>query len=82
MRRTGLAGMDTPEFAKGMADLMVLTPHCIMQTYDSLYQFNNTGNPSRLNAVLDTTGGSMLVQARMTASLILYAPMMRQYLKI
>ena len=58
--------MDTPEFAKGMADLMVLDSSLyVMQAYDSLYQFNNTGNPSRLNAVLDAfTGGSMLVQAR------------------
>lgn len=66
MRRAGLTGMDTPEFAKGMADLMVLDSSLyVMQAYDSLYQFNNTGNPSRLNAVLDAfTGGSMLVQAR------------------
>ena len=66
MRRAGLTGINRPEFAKGMADLMVLDSSLyVMQAYDSLYQFNNTGNPSRLNAVLDAfTGGSMLVQAR------------------
>lgn len=66
MRRAGLTGMDSPEFAKGMADLAVIDSSLyVMQAYDSLYQFNNTGNPSRLNAVLDAfTGGSMLVQAR------------------
>ena len=66
MRRAGLTGIDRPEFAKGMADLMVLDSSLyVMQAYDSLYQFNNTGNPSRLNTVLDVfTGGTMLVQAR------------------
>lgn len=66
MRKAGLTGIDRPEFAKGMADLMVLDSSLyVMQAYDSLYQFNNTGNPSRLNAVLDAfTGGTMLVQAR------------------
>ena len=66
MRRAGLTGMDSPEFAKGIADLAVIDSSLyVMQAYDSLYQFNNTGNPSRLNAVLDAfTGGTMLVQAR------------------
>lgn len=66
MRRAGLTGINRPEYAKGIADLMVLDSALyVMQAMDALQQFKNTRNPSRLNAVLDAfTGGTALIQAR------------------
>ena len=66
MRIAGLTGIDNKEYAKSITDLMVLDSTLyVMQAMDGLNQFKNTGNPSRLNSILDAfTGGTALIQAR------------------
>ena len=66
MRIAGLTGIDNKEYAKSITDLMVLDSTLyVMQAMDGLNQFKNTGNPGRLNSILDAfTGGTALIQAR------------------
>jgi hypothetical protein len=66
MRRAGMTGINRPEYAKGIADIMVLDSSLyVMQAYDALNQFGNTGNPDRLNSVIDAfSGGTARIQAR------------------
>jgi len=66
MRRAGMTGINRPEYAKGIADIMVLDSSLyVMQAYDALNQFGNSGNPDRLNSVIDAfSGGTARIQAR------------------
>ena len=66
MQRAGLTGINRPEYQKGIADIMVLDSMLyVAQSEDALMSFEMSGNPARLNAVMDAfTGGGALVQAR------------------
>ena len=61
-----MTGINRPEYAKGIADIMVLDSSLyVMQAYDALNQFGNSGNPDRLNSVIDAfSGGTARIQAR------------------
>ena len=66
MQRAGLTGINRPEYQKGIADMMVLDSMLyVMQSEDALMSFEMSGNPARLNSVMDAfTGGGALIQAR------------------
>ena len=66
MQRAGLTGINRPEYQKGIADIMLLDSMLyVMQSEDALMSFEMSGNPARLNAVMDAfTGGGALIQAR------------------
>ena len=63
-RSSGLT--DTPEYKQQIIDLQIMDTNLyVMQAYDSLYKFSFSGNPAKLNSVLNAfTGGSVLVQPR------------------
>lgn len=66
MQRAGLTGINRPEYQKGIADIMVLDSMLyVAQSEDALMSFEMSGNPARLNAVMDAfTGGGALIQPR------------------
>ena len=66
MQRSGLTGINRPEYQKGIADIMLLDSMLyVMQSEDALMSFEMSGNPARLNSVMDAfTGGGALIQAR------------------
>jgi len=66
MQRAGLTGINRPEYQKGIADMMLLDSMLyVMQSEDALMSFEMSGNPARLNSVMDAfTGGGALIQAR------------------
>lgn len=63
-RSSGLT--DTPEYKQQIIDLQIMDTNLyVMQAYDSLNKFSFSGNPAKLNSVLNAfTGGSVLVQPR------------------
>tara|TARA_A100001388_G_C28772620_1_gene504927 strand:+ start:509 stop:2716 length:2208 start_codon:yes stop_codon:yes gene_type:complete len=63
-RRNGLTNSDN--FKKQILDLQILdTTLYVMQAYDALNKFTYSGNPSRMNAVLDAfTGGALRIRPR------------------
>lgn len=63
-RITGRTGGDA--YKKQIVDLQILDSSLyVMQGYDALNKFSFSGNPDKLNAVLDAfTGGAVLVQPR------------------
>ena len=57
---------DSADYKKQITDLQILDSSLyVMQGYDALNQFSFSGNPNKLNAVLDAfTGGSVLIRPR------------------